>query len=217
LEVTVPRREVCRLLGLRTAPDEATTRLIETACTALERAAQPRAVAVRISRCSFEPLLAGEDILAHLSGCDECLCMAVTLGTQVDALLRTHSAMDMAQAVVTDAAASAMVEAAADAWQQIWVQQLAAEGLYLTERFSPGYGDYPIALQSDLLALLDALRQIGLSATSASILTPRKSITAVCGVADHPVRGKLAGCAHCALRTTCTKRKEGIFCGQECV
>ena len=49
--------------------------------------------------------------------------------------------------------------------------------------------------------------------TDTCILVPRKSVTAVCGIADHPVTGTLAGCATCALRETCKRRKEGIPCG----
>ena len=86
------------------------------------------------------------------------------------------------------------------------------EGQFLTGRFSPGYGDYPIAVQNDLLRLLDAPRKIGLCATPTHLLTPRKSVTAVLGVAGHPVTGRRAGCANCALRERCAYRKEGKTC-----
>ena len=46
-------------------------------------------------------------------------------------------------------------------------------------------------------------------------MTPRKSITAILGVSDHPVRGHLAGCGHCVLRTRCEYRKRGITCASE--
>ena len=62
------------------------------------------------------------------------------------------------------------------------------------------------------LKLLDAQRKIGLCATDTCLLTPRKSITAICGEASVPVKGALAGCATCALRETCQKRKEGNPC-----
>ena len=104
------------------------------------------------------------------------------------------------------------VEQTADAAEQTLRNEEREEGQFLTGRFSPGYGDYPIAVQNDLLRLLDAPRKIGLCATPAHLLTPRKSVTAVLGVAGHPVTGRRAGCANCALRERCAYRKEGKTC-----
>ena len=116
-------------------------------------------------------------------------------------MLRAHCS-DMAYAVVLwDALASVAVEQTADAAEQtLRNEEEREEGQFLTGRFSPGYGDYPIAVQNDLLRLLDAPRKIGLCATPAHLLTPRKSVSAVLGVAGHPVTGHRAGCANCALR-----------------
>ncbi len=109
---------------------------------------------------------------------------------------------------LSSVAAEAMADAAEDAMRR----EFSGRGLFLTGRFSPGYGDYPITVQNELIRLLDAPRRIGLAATPAHLLTPRKSITAVLGAADHPVTGRKAGCAHCALREKCSYRKEGKTC-----
>lgn len=138
--------------------------------------------------------------------------LACTLGAGVDAALRAAGASDMAYAVVLDALASVAVEQTADAAEQTLRNEEREEGQFLTGRFSPGYGDYPIAVQNDLLRLLDAPRKIGLCATPTHLLTPRKSVTAVLGVAGHPVTGRRAGCANCALRERCAYRKEGKTC-----
>ena len=158
------------------------------------------------------PYLQVSDILRHLEGCGSCVLLACTLGARVDAALRAAGASDMAYAVVLDALASVAVEQTADAAEQTLRNEEREEGQFLTGRFSPGYGDYPIAVQNDLLRLLDAPRKIGLCATPAHLLTPRKSVTAVLGVAGHPVTGRRAGCANCALRERCAYRKEGKTC-----
>ena len=88
-------------------------------------------------------------------------------------------------------------------------------GRYLTGRYSPGYGDLPLALQPFVAELVNARRAVGLAVSSAGILTPRKSITALLGASDHPVKGHRAGCAHCALRDTCQYRKEGTTCADQ--
>ena len=87
-----------------------------------------------------------------------------------------------------------------------------AKKLWMTSRFSPGYGDFPLDYQRELLALTDAPRKIGLMVTSGSIMVPRKSITALIGIADHPVTGRLASCDECLLRSDCPFLKEGQHC-----
>ena len=80
-------------------------------------------------------------------------------------------------------------------------------------RYSPGYGDLPLTLQSSLLALLDAPRQVGLCASASHILTPRKSVTAILGVADHPIQASVRSCLGCPAHDGCQYRKSGGHCG----
>lgn len=84
-----------------------------------------------------------------------------------------------------------------------------------TGRFSPGYGDWDIAVQPMVAAALDTVRKAGLCVTDTNLMTPRKSVTALLGVSDHPVKGQLAGCGHCVLRTRCEYRKRGKTCASE--
>ena len=66
--------------------------------------------------------------------------------------------------------------------------------------------------QAAFLALLDAPRKIGLCATGSSILTPRKSVTAVMGVLEdpsaRPAGGCGKGCRSCSLRGRCPYEKK---------
>ena len=203
--------QALRYLGVPNAGDGAPRALLQRAEQALRDAARPRAVSLRAGRAAAA-CLQGEDLERHLTGCEDCVLLACTLGAGVDAAQRAANAADMAYAVVLDALASALAEQIADAAEEALRRQAREEGLFLTGRFSPGYGDYPIALQNELLRLVDAPRKIGLCATPAHLLVPRKSITAVLGLAGRPVTGSRAGCAHCALRGNCAYRKEGKTC-----
>ena len=84
---------------------------------------------------------------------------------------------------------------------------------FMTFRFSPGYGDYPISLQRDFLRLLDAPRKIGLSLSESCLLVPAKSVTAVAGLSASPVPRRKRGCAVCNLKMTCQYRRNGEHCG----
>ena len=109
----------------------------------------------------------------------------------------------------------ALAEQAADAAEAELRQWAAKEGKYLTGRFSPGYGDWDIAIQPLVANALDTVRRAGLCVTDTNLMTPRKSVTAVLGLSSHPVKGKLAGCGHCVLRTRCEYRKRGKTCASE--
>lgn len=154
----------------------------------------------------------GEDIRRHLAGCGRVVLLAVTLGAGVDALLRRAQVRDMARAVLLDACASAAIENVADNLCADVAQRLAPSRL--TARFSPGYGDMPLAQQAELLKTLDAARRIGVTLTDGGMMLPQKSVTALAGVADAAGTGEPSGggCAHCALRGDCLYRKDGKRC-----
>ena len=138
--------------------------------------------------------------------------MAVTLGAEVERLLRRYSATDVALATAADAAASVLVDQMADLLEAHIRSQLAQKHWYMTGRYSPGYGNWPLPVQADLCRVLDTGRAIGLGVSASYLMAPRKSVTAALGVADHPVKGRLAGCGHCVLRDTCGYRKRGTTC-----
>ena len=85
-------------------------------------------------------------------------------------------------------------------------------GLFCPEVIEENGYHYYTCFQFAQLEMILTLRKIGLCDTPTHLLTPRKSVTAVLGVAGHPVTGRRAGCANCALRERCAYRKEGKTC-----
>ena len=210
-------KQAARYFGARGEPDEATMALLERCAKPLLAAAMPRAVWLEadVDSLSEAGILQGEDVLRHLEGCTKALLMAVTLGPGVDAQIRRAGVGDIAASVASDALGSALAEQAADAAEAELRQWAAREGKYLTGRYSPGYGDWSITVQPKVAAALDTVRRAGLCVTDTNLMTPRKSVTALLGVSDHPVKGHLAGCGHCVLRTRCEYRKRGKTCESE--
>ena len=80
--------------------------------------------------------------------------LVCTLGAEFEAMYRTWQARDMARAVILDACGSAYVEAGCDEAGERLAKM--HPGAYCTDRFSPGYGDLPLALQDDFLRAVDA-------------------------------------------------------------
>lgn len=221
--LTAPDRdEVLRSLGFGDrAPDENTLALLDWCEKELLAAARPRwrsrVLTVEKSgpegvRLEGGLLLPGEDIRAHLAGCGRAAVFCATLSAGVDGLLRRVQTEDMARAVVLDSCASAAIEQLCDRVEERIRSQF--PGCSFPYRYSPGYGDLPITLQTPLLALLDAPRSIGLCATRSQILTPRKSVTAILGIAQGGTeRGERDSCAHCFLNGRCTYQLRGKTCG----
>ena len=120
----------------------------------------------------------------------------------MDRLIRTYEAREMEKAVITDCMASSAVEQLCnDAEAEIEAQL--GNAVHYTWRFSPGYGDFPLAVQRQFLDLLDAPRKIGVTVTDRLILIPRKSVTAVIGISEKEIPQKRRGCSCCNMRKTC--------------
>lgn len=172
----------------------------------------------------------GASLAKHLDGCDRTVVMAVTLGHAVDRLISETQASRIALGVVIDSGASVLAERAANMAEEKTRSELAADAaaenavaadttsgrtapLYMTSRFSPGYGDSPLEMQEQVLDLLDAGKELGITLSKGYMMSPSKSITAIIGLADHPVTGRLATCDECVLREKCQLKKEGKRCG----
>ena len=156
-------------------------------------------------------LLSGHTAAKMLAQCGQAVLLACTLGAGFDTMLRTEQARDMSKAVILDACGSALVEQGCDEAERDIAARFS--GLYLTDRFSPGYGDLPLLLQPEICALLDAPRRVGIHVTPSLLMNPSKSVTAVIGLSGKPQMARIRGCAWCSMRDTCTLRKGGKSCG----
>jgi hypothetical protein len=214
--------EVLRLLGKNTSADSRQTReLAERACALVEESAAARHVSRRfgigfvksgVVLEGTDVTLWGESIFNHLLHCRECILFCATLGQQAEVLLRRWQVKDLAFAVVLDACASAAIEAHCDELQNEMQRAAEREGLFIAERFSPGYGDFSIEQQREICAVLDTGRRVGVTVSESGILIPRKSITAVVGISHSRRPRREEPCDKCVLRESCQLRKEGRRC-----
>ena len=151
--------------------------------------------------------LPGNSIREHLQGCSKALFLCATLSSAVDRLIRKKQIGSMAEAMVTDALASAAVEQVLDgAEAQIFTKHPFREH---TWRFSPGYGDLPLEIQGAFLDLLEAPKRIGVCVSTSLLLVPTKSVTAIIGLGEHIEKKKRKTCEICTLRGNCSFRACG--------
>ena len=215
----IPVNEALRYMGAAKA-DEATRQLAEETAQMLEERLQPRYL-WRV--CSLERrsegivlpeagvTLPGTLAERMLAECDGAVLLVCTLGAGFDRMEKEWEARDMARAAVMDVCGSAWTESVCDAAEEEIRSRF--PGRYLTDRFSPGYGDLPLSLQAGFLRALDAGRKLGITVNESFLLLPCKSVTAVIGLSGKPQGAKIRGCASCSLREGCEYRKRGDFCG----
>ena len=216
--MTLDRAEALRYLAIA-RPDAGSLEAIEPVAAALEAALTPRfTFAVFPVRRTPEGaalegsglVLPGRMARTMLRECSDAVLLLCTLGAGFEAQLRAASARDMAQAAMLDACGSAYVEAGCDAAEQAIAARFPEK--YLTDRFSPGYGDLPLELQPALCAALDSQRRLGVTVTESLLMVPMKTVSAVIGLADTPQPARVRGCQFCARRETCEFRKNGQIC-----
>lgn len=198
--------EALRYLGVKT-PDASLCVQMSALAEEVQSRITPRTTWVLTEKSCLD--LPGKMAERMLADCRQCAVLVCTLGTEFDLWVRREQMRDMARAAMLDALGSAYIESACDAAEDAIRARL--PGLYLTDRFSPGYGDLPLEVQPALLVLAGGSR-IGVTLTNALLLNPQKSVTAIVGVAERPQMARIRGCAYCTLNQTCPYRKAGTTC-----
>ncbi len=212
----IDQKEVYRYLGYGQAQaDESTIGLVQSCLDQIQDAGIiPHHLAKRFDLQKDPygyPLIEGiplkSDTLAkHLLQCESAYLLAATLGLSADRILQRESRKDMSAAVILQAVFAVMIESYCDRVEADLAQLCRPEGLFLLPRYSPGYGDFPLTYQKEILGSLNATKKIGLSYTDSYMLVPTKSVTAVIGLTKEEQGCHIEKCMVCD-DTNCTFRK----------
>ena len=132
---------------------------------------------------SGDLIFCSKKLSALLHGCPEALLMGATAGCAITEAIREKTAQNnLAAAVVYDATASEMADAALDWIMDYLNQQVRREGKkILSRRFSAGYADFGLENQELIYQKLQ-MEKIGVTITPNFILLPEKSVTAITGI-----------------------------------
>lgn len=177
-------RNAARYLGVRGQPQGEARRVLKAAHCAMLEAARPLHRIRRAAMAATEGTLVvdrtlcipSQDLCRLFGRAQEGVALVVTLGAPVDMLVRRLMVTDPALGAAVGACASAYVDEVIDGL--LLSYQITCEGFRLSPRFSPGYGDAPLACQGPLLEWLGASR-IGVGLTVGNLMLPEKSVTAL--------------------------------------
>lgn len=125
--------------------------------------------------------IGSSQVASLLSGCCMASLVAATIGPEISMEIeRLMNERKMTEAMILDAFGSEAAEATVDYVQRLMEESARGNGLGPSRRFSPGYGDWLLSAQKEILSELGAGR-IGMSVNESFILFPEKSVTAVIG------------------------------------
>lgn len=151
--------------------------------------------------------LRSKSLADHLDGCESVFLFALTLGPEVDRVIRRAGVTDVPLLPVLQATAAAYTEEQADRAQEELEQEAARRGLYLRPRFSPGYGDLSLETQRFLFDALEVSKRTGITLTDSCMMVPSKSVSAFIGLSKDPSLCHVGRCMICE-RKDCPFRKE---------
>ncbi len=132
--------------------------------------------------CDFEAFGAqSESLASRLKSCERVILFAATVGVGLDRLVAKYSRISPAKAVMLQAIGAERIEALCDAFCEDMAKDYSTS---LKTRFSPGYGDLPLEVQTEIFKVLDCERKIGLTLNDSLLMSPTKSVTAIVGIDD---------------------------------
>lgn len=182
-------KEMKRYSGL-TQCTEFPQHLLDQACIEAQIISQPKAAwqiydynAATSTIMSPEPLILPQTVISkHLANALKVVVIAVTIGSKLEELVSEYfTNNEYTLGLLLDAAGTTAVEIAADQACELIKQEVNKQGYSPLFRFSPGYGQWDIRVQPQILSLAHA-DDIDVTATPSCMLLPRKSITAVIGL-----------------------------------
>ena len=154
-----------------------------------------------------ELVIESKDLYKLLNDCSECIVLAATIGINIEKEIKLNSYSNLTKSIIIDACATTAIEEFCDKLQSNIELILNKEGKYITNRYSPGYGDLNIDLNEIFINLLRASSKIGVTITQDKIMIPRKSVVAIIGISEIKNKYNKKSCLDCLNYNRCKYKK----------
>ena len=141
-----------------------------------------------------------------LKECKKAIIFCATVGIGIDREIAACMKRDAAKGFMFQAIGTERCESLCNEFVKDIKNEHMPEGIYLTPRFSPGYGDLSLDFQKDIFSLLDLPRKIGVTLNESLIISPSKSVTAIFGLSRKDCGYSENKCKGCNMKE-CTFRQ----------
>lgn len=213
-KITADIKEIYRYSGFKgNTPESDMLSIIKEIKEEIENAANCKLCYTK-NELNYENLNFGigdihsKSLAKNLNGCESVYIFAATAGVDIDRIIRRYSALSPAKAVIAQATGVALIESLCNWFCKSIIKEEEKVGYYIRPRFSPGYGDFDISYQKEIINILGATKLTGITLTDSLLMVPTKSVTAVMGVSKTNNGCILSGCEVCN-KTNCEFRRNG--------
>jgi hypothetical protein len=149
-----------------------------------------------LRKAGEDHLHTGYRIASYMKGADYMALFVCTAGTAfTDIKNRYDRTGDYLEAFIADTIGSLTVEKAMDKIQTQLEVEMQANGLQISNRYSPGYCNWPLAGQRELFDQMGEF-PLSISLTESCLMLPVKSISGIIGVGAH-IRKRPYSCRIC--------------------
>ena len=147
----------------------------------------------------------GVQVCGYIKEAEQAALFVCTAGAIfTDLTHKLNAEGDFLEAYVVDAIGSLSVERAMDNIQSELEREMAAHGLHISNRYSPGYCNWPLTGQQALFGAIGE-HGTGVTLSATCLMSPIKSVSGIIGIGPN-VRRREYGCAVCNNKT-CIYRK----------
>ena len=141
----------------------------------------PMLCSTELDKESAELFLKSSDFARYAEKAEKIVLFAATIGVGIDRLIASSSVSSLAEAQMYQAIGAQQIESLCDLYCAELKEEYSLKGYHVRPRYSPGFGNLKLDVQSDIFRILDCSK-IGLSLTESLIMRPSKSVTAFVAV-----------------------------------
>ena len=129
-----------------------------------------------------------------LKNSKECVLFLATIGTDIDRLITKYSKIQPHKALIYQAIGAELIEKYCD-----YLEKSISSGfkVELKMRYSPGYFDFDLSVQKEIISVLKAEKYCGVTLTENYLIQPSKTVTAICAVCDEQCERTENKCDNC--------------------
>ena len=147
----------------------------------------------------------GKTVCGELKGSDRLFIFVCTAGkTLSDKSARSLKGEDPVLGYIFDVLGSSIADAVADRMQNTLKDEIEKEGCQITNRYSPGYCNWPVSEQHKLFSLFNGI-SCGVTLTPSALMRPVKSVSGIIGIGPD-VKFREYQCELCSSKN-CVYRK----------
>ena len=145
-------------------------------------------------------------VTSQLKGSEKAALFVATIGTDAEKWSKELMMQgDPVMGYLADTVASVTVEALTDLLHDIIGSEMGKQGLNITNRYSPGYCNWPVSEQHLLFSLLPR-DFCGITLNESALMSPVKSVSGIIGIGSGVIRRDYL-CDRCGVKD-CTYRSK---------